>query len=703
MSHLECEMALDAGAWGLPECDAPDEFRVQPDEDTMIPAVGVLDFAPRARTCTPAHWVAVDPIRGSDSPALRAERQDLGTHHIASISVPYLAGFGQSSSEGPPGTASRVARHSFEVHPLVSACGSLVGSFTRDYSDDVDSANQFAIPIQEDFSVPPIPVLGFAPRAHCTLLTNPEGKCVRMGWTRLSTPRSQGSRNQEGWEAAGDDANVAESLGTAPQLPSAPSSAETSIMHTLVQEPEPSDLAQGPGLAGGSSHDLADNHELTGDSSSAEAVPSSEGDSRPHPVGLPQAPSIGGLLGTVLGTQVPPREPRFGPWDPGPSPPPAQALLPLVGTADAVSLIIAAGGGASPSGLQPGVGQSPSASGSPSERSRMLNGNSIESFFRASTSGPLDIEDLDCKHRPIFTIIQAIVALGLWFVTALQIGGWPGLMGVEGGLELLWPGESAMVVHDGCEDHRQEVWRYLSYQFTHVNFQHVVLNLAFVCLNGTRSEGIHGHVRVACVFNAGVAGAAVSQAIADPHFSALIGMSGGCYALIGMQLADLLINWKQTRCRYALVLALAAQAGIELICLEFQAADFIQSTDVIASTPAHIGGYLTGICSGVFVNRNLKVKRCERLMQAFLFALFVAALSFAATRLAAWPPRALWESAGWCWVGQAYNPDLFGSDSWWCVKCAGQSCVDYWLQQPDVLTVRPEQCTPLNSFYGHPQ
>ncbi len=50
----------------------------------------------------------------------------------------------------------------------------------------------------------------------------------------------------------------------------------------------------------------------------------------------------------------------------------------------------------------------------------------------------------------------------------------------------------------------EEVWRYLSYMLLHVNFLHLVFNLLVQLLLGVPLELVHGNLRVAVIYLAGV-------------------------------------------------------------------------------------------------------------------------------------------------------------------------------------------------------
>merc|ERR1740130_1595199 len=103
------------------------------------------------------------------------------------------------------------------------------------------------------------------------------------------------------------------------------------------------------------------------------------------------------------------------------------------------------------------------------------------------------------------------------------------------------------------------------------------------------------------MFNAGVFGGACNCLLCDSH-SPVIGMSGGCYALLGMILADLIINWKQKKFRTATLVFLSVLAWMDFVTAWM-------STESGKSNTAHLGGYIAGTIMGILIGENLKVKR----------------------------------------------------------------------------------------------
>ncbi|KAK1790209.1 hypothetical protein P4O66_014137, partial [Electrophorus voltai] len=93
-------------------------------------------------------------------------------------------------------------------------------------------------------------------------------------------------------------------------------------------------------------------------------------------------------------------------------------------------------------------------------------------------------------------------------------------------------------------DHRQEAWRFLSYMFVHAGVQHIVGNLVLQLLLGIPLELVHKGFEVGMVYLSGVLAGSLASSIFDPY-SALVGASGGVYALIGGFFMNALVNFRE--------------------------------------------------------------------------------------------------------------------------------------------------------------
>ncbi|KAM9320541.1 rhomboid-related protein 2 [Gastrophryne carolinensis] len=91
---------------------------------------------------------------------------------------------------------------------------------------------------------------------------------------------------------------------------------------------------------------------------------------------------------------------------------------------------------------------------------------------------------------------------------------------------------------------REEAWRFVSYMLVHAGVQHIIGNLMLQLLLGIPLELVHKGHRVGLVYLAGVIGGSLASSIFDPSV-ALVGASGGVYALIGGYFMNVVVNFKE--------------------------------------------------------------------------------------------------------------------------------------------------------------
>merc|ERR1712113_387555 len=112
------------------------------------------------------------------------------------------------------------------------------------------------------------------------------------------------------------------------------------------------------------------------------------------------------------------------------------------------------------------------------------------------------------------------------------------------------------------------------------------------------------------MFNVGVVGGALSWLLFQPHTRS-IGASGGCYALLGMHIADLIVNWKQKKFRFMLVCFLV---GIMIS----EAFGYMESTPearMLIAHSIHFGGLIAGLLIGISCDRNIDGSMSTRIVQ----------------------------------------------------------------------------------------
>jgi len=303
---------------------------------------------------------------------------------------------------------------------------------------------------------------------------------------------------------------------------------------------------------------------------------------------------------------------------------------------------------------------------------------------------------------PRFVLVQSFLMCSLYLVFALKkyaedkmTGTDPWLAGLDsvsrGSTDLRWSGPN-------CEDHRPEVWRWITYQWTHIGVGHVLANTVLLIVFGTALEGHEGSLRMCLIFNAGVIAGALCWFVGGAH-GYVVGSSGGVYALIGFHFEDLMMNWRERHFKRVILFILLAFACVD--ALTWVMSQGMTKADY--SYSAALGGGLGGLIFGSFFGRDYFRTRKDSILTALLcslgFALIVIAVAWVATNEA---PLNIWEAAagenGYCWVAQFYNSNL-NATNYQCVRCGTQECIEQWKLQENVLPVRASACTSQGWYY----
>lgn len=95
-------------------------------------------------------------------------------------------------------------------------------------------------------------------------------------------------------------------------------------------------------------------------------------------------------------------------------------------------------------------------------------------------------------------------------------------------------------------DRRLQVWRFISYMFLHANWFHLGFNVVIQLFYGIPLEVMHGSMRVAIIYFAGVFAGSLGTSVVDSEVY-LVGASGGVYALLAAHLANITLNYGQMK------------------------------------------------------------------------------------------------------------------------------------------------------------
>lgn len=302
-----------------------------------------------------------------------------------------------------------------------------------------------------------------------------------------------------------------------------------------------------------------------------------------------------------------------------------------------------------------------------------------------------DTEFFVMQSFPVFTLIQSVVIFLGYVVLSTTSG-----IGLAG-LETFFPGQTDLALTNvvmktgeaACQDFRWQLWRAITYQYSHSSFSHMLGNVLLLVLCGINLEGFHGSLRLMWMFEIGVLGGAGAVCVFDSH-TRVVGMSGGAYALLGMQLGDVLLNWERKSAPYRLAFIFLLVL-VEVMLYLFNPQDEI-------SYSAHMGGGLAGLLLVIVFGRNLTIKTYDlevqvmRIAKVLLFGLAAFCLCWT---LVNWPPMSLLDQVPWCWAREVSNETLFGDGEFHCVRCDGPACIARWsppLQNESYL-VNPKSCS----------
>lgn len=307
-----------------------------------------------------------------------------------------------------------------------------------------------------------------------------------------------------------------------------------------------------------------------------------------------------------------------------------------------------------------------------------------------------DIEDTEIAledepaARPIFVLAQVTLIVLFWLIASCIEPGEHGWLFTVGGFENLLPGQTLCQAHSDCKDLRFQAWRWWSYQLTHTGVSHVGTNSFILLLCGLPLEQFQGTLRTFLLYNAGIFTGGIFNMVWNPH-SQLAGCSAGNYALIFAHFAELGMNWKQSRYRWAKFCTLLLLVIFDIVQSTLTA-DFLGFGIGAVSHTAHIGGALCGLLIGVCLTRNLVVKRWELIRQVIAFILFLIILGIHFGLLSPWPPRSVHDPTPWCWARQVFNQTLWQDGEYHCVRCADDTCIARWSTQRWVAEVDWQLC-----------
>ncbi|EDV96419.1 protein rhomboid [Drosophila grimshawi] len=177
------------------------------------------------------------------------------------------------------------------------------------------------------------------------------------------------------------------------------------------------------------------------------------------------------------------------------------------------------------------------------------------------------------------------------------------------------PPEDSLLIYR--PDRRLQLWRFVSYALLHASWLHLGFNVVTQLLYGLPLELIHGSGRTAIIYGAGVLAGSLGTSVVDSTVY-LVGASGGVYALLAAQLANVLLNFGHMRQGVAQLLAViifvSCDLGYTLYSRQLALVEY-PSSAISVSYIAHMTGALAGLSVGLCLLRQLDGTLRPRLLR----------------------------------------------------------------------------------------
>ncbi|XP_023144419.1 rhomboid-related protein 2 [Amphiprion ocellaris] len=199
------------------------------------------------------------------------------------------------------------------------------------------------------------------------------------------------------------------------------------------------------------------------------------------------------------------------------------------------------------------------------------------------------LERANCCPPPIFIILISIAELAVFIYYAVWKPQKQWVTLEEG----IW--KSPLTYRP---EHREKAWCFISYMFVHAGVEHILGNLLMQLLLGIPLELVHKGFEVGMVYLAGVLAGSLASSIFDP-LSALVGASGGVYALLGGYFMNAVVNFREM---IPLLGVFRILAIVLIVGTDFGFAFYRRFANheegVKVSFVAHFGGIVAGMTIG---------------------------------------------------------------------------------------------------------
>merc|ERR1712188_254964 len=165
---------------------------------------------------------------------------------------------------------------------------------------------------------------------------------------------------------------------------------------------------------------------------------------------------------------------------------------------------------------------------------------------------------------------------------------------------------------------RGEIYRYLTYQFLHVDAKHLWINVVLLLLAGIPLELVHdGYILLAVQSAAVVLGAMFQYWVANGF---MVGASAGVYAVLFLHMSNLIINGESLSPKY-----IVTQLILNIPLLGLMLYDLISvftNEGKTVAFPGHLAGIFTALTLGIAILRNFNVQKWEKSVRFWLLITF---------------------------------------------------------------------------------
>lgn len=208
----------------------------------------------------------------------------------------------------------------------------------------------------------------------------------------------------------------------------------------------------------------------------------------------------------------------------------------------------------------------------------------------------------NCRPPPVFLPVVALVCIIVFVV----------YVAMDGKFVFNCPCHSPLIY---SPRYRFEAWRWLTYAFVHGSWDHLLVNIIMMLFLGIPLEIVHKWHRILIIWFCGVIAGSLCHSMIDVNF-ALVGASGGVYALLAAHVANVILNYQEMLYNKIRIATLSVYLILDVSLAVYHR--FLKVSSDPGETPvshgAHLGGAITGVLLGLAILQNLKKRFYEGIL-----------------------------------------------------------------------------------------